>query len=250
MYTVPATANVRRRSTIRQHRASRARVKLLGRRFHHVDIITALVFLVTILLNSHYLALIDLTTITESSLDPSRPSLDWTLLVAMAALSSSFSSQSKSNTNKNNSNNNPITTTTTMMLKTTTTNNMTTTESSPFPSPFNQTFLIQQIFSTPISFDASSSPLSSSSFSLTQHPLLKHVNTRDTSDDLTACFPHSNTTYYTFLINYWFYIDMCIYWFIPFIVMSVCSVIILGKVIDVIYIYINTCFSEKNNIPF
>ncbi|CAF1076240.1 unnamed protein product [Brachionus calyciflorus] len=44
------------------------------------------------------------------------------------------------------------------------------------------------------------------------------------------CFPLKKTTYHYFLIKIWTWIDMCVYSLIPFIVMFICSFIILFRI--------------------
>jgi hypothetical protein len=54
------------------------------------------------------------------------------------------------------------------------------------------------------------------------------------SEDAAAviCFPHKDDVYFHFLVNWWVYIDICVYSFVPFVVMAVCSLIILGKIVQ------------------
>ena len=45
-----------------------------------------------------------------------------------------------------------------------------------------------------------------------------------------VCFPSQNTIYNFFLLHIWIWIDMCVYSMIPFIVMSICSVVIVSEI--------------------
>jgi hypothetical protein len=63
-----------------------------------------------------------------------------------------------------------------------------------------------------------------------------------------VCFPLNEHWWYTrFLINYWIYIDICVYTLVPFVVMSVCSVIILGKIRRKNQKYFNNLVSGRGN---
>jgi hypothetical protein len=45
-----------------------------------------------------------------------------------------------------------------------------------------------------------------------------------------ACFPNSETKYYHFIVDIWVWIDLCVYSLIPFVVMVICSIIIIVKI--------------------
>ena len=47
---------------------------------------------------------------------------------------------------------------------------------------------------------------------------------------ISVCFPSFDSLYNHFLVNVWVWIDLCIFWLIPFITMSVCSMIILLRI--------------------
>lgn len=50
------------------------------------------------------------------------------------------------------------------------------------------------------------------------------------NDSFYICFPLEGTNYNLFLINIWTWIDICVFSLIPFVVMSICSVIILVRI--------------------
>lgn len=55
-------------------------------------------------------------------------------------------------------------------------------------------------------------------------------NNSTTSGQFYICFPLPDTKYFNFLNNIWIFIDIGVYSMIPFIIMSVCSVIILTRI--------------------
>lgn len=54
--------------------------------------------------------------------------------------------------------------------------------------------------------------------------------TSNKTGEVSYCMPLESSRYYNFLINVWLYIDICVAVVIPFIIMSVCSVIILSRI--------------------
>jgi hypothetical protein len=50
------------------------------------------------------------------------------------------------------------------------------------------------------------------------------------SESFYVCFPLEGTLYNKFLMSTWTWIDICVFSLIPFVVMSICSVIILAKI--------------------
>lgn len=61
------------------------------------------------------------------------------------------------------------------------------------------------------------------------------------------CFPRSDQSYHSFLIEYWTYIDIFVCAFIPFVIMSVCSVIILTKIRRKNQNYFNNLLLNRNS---
>jgi hypothetical protein len=52
-------------------------------------------------------------------------------------------------------------------------------------------------------------------------------NRTDIQKSLKVCFPLKKTQYYDFLVNKWVFLDMAFYSLVPFVIMSICSYVIL-----------------------
>lgn len=192
-----------------QQKPTKSKMSVFGRRVHHVDIVTVLIVITLVLLNSHYLILVDLTLIIEneqttvdSSHSHSTYAFELAFMSAMAAAVTTSHQQEK------------------QRLVNQTTGSRSTGTRSPYAISFS---------SLPLPSHNPYSPPPSLSPSPPSLPVSPSRN-RSAVNFISACFPYNGTAYNTFLNNYWFYIDLCLYWLIPFVVMSFCSFIILSKV--------------------
>jgi hypothetical protein len=60
--------------------------------------------------------------------------------------------------------------------------------------------------------------------------LYEYLDMNETEQEVYVCFPINNPIYAEFLTNVWIWIDMCIFFLVPFLVMSICSTVILIKI--------------------
>ena len=236
-----------RRSTRcrKQAPSSKTRLTIFGHQFHHVDVITAIVFLFLILLNSHYLIFLNISMFFSKNINSglAGTSRQFFQRVGVGAsggtgpnlVQDMFYSSLFPNSNSSNRTSYPRT-----RLNRTMFNYSTTPASGLTTSTRNSSAAAVAAFYA--YFLKQTAPLSSGEF----HPkptITAHYNRDNSSGDeqrtkpnlviiekVFGCCPILGSTYDKFLRNVWFYIDMCVNALIPFVVMSICSLIILGKV--------------------
>ena len=65
-----------------------------------------------------------------------------------------------------------------------------------------------------------------------------------------ACYPPEGTAYYAFLSKYFIWIDIIVYSFLPCVIMSICSAIILYRIRTSDNKYLTNVFTKNNQTPF
>ena len=65
-----------------------------------------------------------------------------------------------------------------------------------------------------------------------------------------ACYPPEGTAYYAFLSKYFIWIDIIVYSFLPCVIMSICSAIILYRIRTSDSKYLTNVFTKNNQTPF
>ncbi len=96
------------------------------------------------------------------------------------------------------------------------------------------------------SFDEEDETMSTTTTTTVAYNTTTSSSNSSSNDVVKVCFPVEGP-YETFLINYWLYIDIIIYSFLPVIIMSICSILILGAVRKTNKSYVGKLVSNLNS---